>query len=167
VARRMLSLVGMVSLILLAYFIIPVENQAQRDIVWRAVVALLALGLLAAGMIRLLQVHAEDNERRIEGLILGIVVVVVFFSFGYYLLARHNPHQVAGLHTRIDALYFAVTTLSTIGFGDVHASGQVARVLVMVQVVFDLVFITAAARLVTAHVRQVRETRETQQRNPR
>ena len=161
--RRVLSLVGMVSLILLAYFIIPVENQAHRDIVWRGVVAVLALGLLAAGMIRLLQVHAEDNERRIEGLILGIVVVVVFFSFAYYLMARHNMHQVAGLHTRIDALYFSVTTLSTIGYGDVHATGQVARVLVMVQVVFDLVFITAAARLVTLHVRQARLT----QRKPR
>ena len=91
-------------------------------------------------------------------------MVVVFFAFGYYLLARHDPHPGrAGLHTRIDALYFAMSTMSTIGFGDVHAAGQAARVLVIAQIVFDLVFVGAAASLVTAHLRQVGSA----QRKPR
>ena len=161
--RRVLTVAAMVSLILLAYFIIPVDNHFHADNAVRAGVAVLSLAVLAGGMIQLLRVHAEDNERRVEGLVLGIVVVVVFFAFGYFLMARHNPAEVAGLHTRIDALYFAMSTMSTIGFGDVHATGQAARVLVMVQIVFDLVFITAAARLVTLHVRQARLT----QRNPK
>jgi voltage-gated potassium channel len=163
VTRRVLSLSALVSLILLAYFLVPVENHLHPGNLVRAAVALLSLGLLAAGMIQLLRVHAQDNERRVEGLILGIVVVVVFFALGYYLLARHDPHQVEGLHTRIDALYFAMSTMSTIGFGDVHAAGQAARVLVIAQIVFDLVFVAAAASLVTAHLRQARTT----QRKPR
>jgi hypothetical protein len=140
-------------LILLVYFLVPVEDHLHPDNLVRAAMAVVSLGLLGAGMARLLRVHAEDEERHVEGLVLGIVVVVVFFAFAYYLLARHDPHQVAGLHTRIDALYFTMSTLSTIGFGDVHASGQAARVLVMAQVVFDLVFVAAAAGLVAARVR--------------
>jgi voltage-gated potassium channel len=163
VTRRVLSVAFLVTLILVAYFVVPVNDKFHADDLVRLGIAVLSLAVLAAGMIQLLRVHAEDNERRVEGLILGIVVVVIFFALGFYLLARHDPQQVAGLNTRVDALYFAMSTLSTIGFGDVHATGQVARVLVMVQVIFDLVFITAAARLVTAHVRQARTT----QRKPK
>lgn len=161
--RRVLTVALLVALILLVYFIVPVSNHFRADEAVRTGVAVLSLALLAAGMIQLLRVHAADDERRVEGLVLGIVVVVVFFAFGFYLMARHDPTQVAGLHTRVDALYFAMSNLSTIGFGDVHATGQGARVLVMVQIIFDLVFVTAAARLVTLHVRQTRIT----QRNPR
>ena len=149
-ARRLLRLMGLVALILLVYFLVPVEDPLHPDNLLRTTVAVVSLGLLAAGMVRLLRAHLEDDERRVEGLVLGIVVVVVFFAFAYYLLARHDPHQVAGLHTRIDALYFTMSTLSTIGFGDVHASGQAARALVIAQVVFDLVFVAAAAGLVAA-----------------
>ncbi len=154
--RRVLTLVAMLALILVTYFVVPVEDQLHPSGLVRTLIALVALSILAAGMIYQLRVHAEDSERRIEGLVLAIVVVVVFFAFGFYLLARHNPDQVAGLHTRVDALYFSMSTLSTIGFGDVHATGQAARVLVMIQIVFDLVFVAAAASLVSAHIRQVR-----------
>ena len=162
-ARRVLSLSALVTLILLVYFLVPVEDHLHPDNLVRTVIAVVSLGLLAAGMLQLLRVHVEDDERRVEGLVLGIVVVVVFFAFAYYLLARHDPHEVTRVHTRVDALYFTMSTLSTIGFGDVHASGQAARALVIAQVVFDLVFVAAAAGLVTARIRQVGSA----QRKPR
>jgi voltage-gated potassium channel len=56
------------------------------------------------------------------------------------------------LHTRTDALYFTLSTLTTIGFGDVHAVGQVARVLVIVQMIFDVVFVAAVAATLRGHL---------------
>ena len=47
----------------------------------------------------------------------------------------------------MDAVYFTVTTLSTVGFGDVVATGQArARVAVTCQVVFSVTFISLAAQ---------------------
>lgn len=151
--RRALRTVVLVALLLLGYFVAPVEPQLHPSSVARIVGTLLVLGLLGAGLTRMLRLHAQDEKRRVEGLVVGIVVVVVVFAFGFYALEYHQPGQVAGLHTRVDALYYTVATLSTIGYGDVHAVGQAARVLVIVQVVFDFVFVAAAANLLATHVR--------------
>ena len=41
--------------------------------------------------------------------------------------------QIPGLETRLDSIYFTVTTLSTVGFGDIAAHSQGARAVVTVQ----------------------------------
>ena len=90
---------------------------------------------------------------------LGIVLVVVVFAFGFYLSRSTTRARSRGCTPRVDALYYAVSTLATIGYGDVHAVGQAARVLVLVQVVFDFVFVAAAASLLTTHLRTAAQQR--------
>lgn len=70
-------------------------------------------------------------------------MTVFFFAEAYYLLAA-TPGQLTDLRTKTDALYFTITTMSTVGYGDVHAAGQLARVAVTLQIVFDLFFIGTA-----------------------
>ena len=48
----------------------------------------------------------------------------------------------------MDALYFTMSTIATVGFGDVHATGQVARVVVTVQIFLDLIFVGLVARII-------------------
>lgn len=76
------------------------------------------------------------------------------FSLGYYLLAVQQPEQFSGLSTRLDALYFSMTTMSTVGYGDIHAQGQLARLLVTVQLVFNLVFVASLVSLIQDQIRQ-------------
>ena len=147
------------ALILVVYFSVPVERELPDNLA-RAVVILIVLGGLALGMTRMLRLHAVDEGRRIEGLIVGILLVVVVFAYVFYALAHNQPDQVVGLHTRVDALYFTVSTLTTIGFGDIHAQGQAARALVLVQVVFDLVFVAASVSLITSRVRTQAQRRQ-------
>ena len=66
---------------------------------------------------------------------------------------------MAGLHTRLDSLYFTMTTLTTVGYGDIHATGQTARALVLVQMVFNVVFVAAAATLLSARIREAARER--------
>jgi voltage-gated potassium channel len=95
-----------------------------------------------------------------ETLVLLFTLLVLGFAAGYVVLSQ-RPGQLAGVDTKIDALYFTLTTLSTVGFGDAHAVGQTARVVVSVQMVFNLVFIAAAVRLLTSVARE-RATRRRQ-----
>ena len=78
-----------------------------------------------------------------------------------------RPSQIAGLHTRLDSLYFATTTLATVGTGDVHAAGQVARALVLVQMIFNVVFVATIAALLSARVKSAAELRAEERRRQR
>jgi voltage-gated potassium channel len=162
--QRWGRLIGILTLILVLYFVVPVEAKASRDQLARLVGSVVVFGLLAWAMVRQLRMHIDDTTRKIDGLIVGIVLVVVVFSHAFYVLNREDPGQFAGLHTRLDSLYFAVTTLATVGTGDVHAAGQTARALVLLQMVFNVVFVATTASLVTTRIRTAAELRSQERR---
>ncbi len=85
----------------------------------------------------------------VETLVLLFTLLVLGFAAVYVVIAEHS-HQLVDVRTKIDALYFTVSTLSTVGFGDAHAAGQAARLVVTVQIVFDLAFLATAVRLLTS-----------------
>jgi voltage-gated potassium channel len=168
--KRWLRLAGLTGLILVLYFAAPVSLSPHRENAVRVAISLLTLAGLALGIVWQLRLHLDDASRRIDGLIISIVLVVVVFAHAFYVLDQNDPSQIAGLHTRLDALYFAMTTLTTVGTGDVHAAGQTARALVLVQMVFNVVFVATIAALLSARVKQAAETRAQErrtQRNPR
>ena len=89
----------------------------------------------------------------------AILMVAAMLIFGFssvYLAVDRHAGQFEGLDTRIDALYFTVTTLSTVGYGDVHATGQSARLLVTVQILFDLSLVAVSVRLLLGAAKQGR-----------
>ena len=80
---------------------------------------------------------------RVNSLLILLYPVVVLFALAYYVIQVRDPTQFSGLATRTDSLYYTVVTLGTVGYGDIHAMGQLARIVTMVQVTFDLVVIGA------------------------
>ncbi|WP_446225603.1 potassium channel family protein [Nocardia sp. IBHARD005] len=89
---------------------------------------------------------------QVDGLLLLVCIVGVVFALFYYRLQQLRPDQFVGLETRTDALYYTLVTLGTVGFGDVHAVGQVARIATMVQIVFDLVVLGTLLTIITTSV---------------
>ncbi len=55
--------------------------------------------------------------------------------------------------TEVSALYFTVTVLSTVGFGDIAPLTHEARLLVTGQIVVNLTLLVAAIRLILAAAR--------------
>ena len=155
-ARRWLRLITLCGGVVALYFVVPATPRLPADaIVARGVTSALWLVLLAWLLVRQLRLQVDQGDRRIDGLVVSVVAVVVVFSLAFYLMALQRPGEIAGLHTRVDALYFTMSTLTTVGFGDVHATGQTARVLVIVQMVFNVVFVTTAAALLSSRIRSV------------
>jgi voltage-gated potassium channel len=153
--RRWLRLVLMCGALLVVYFAVPAEPRIPAgDAVARAAATLLALVVLGALVTRQLRLQIDEGmDRRVDGLVVSVVGVVVAFALIFYLLDRSDPTQVVGLKTRTDSLYFTMTTLTTVGYGDVYASGQAARTLVMIQMVFNVLFVTSAATLLSGRIR--------------
>jgi voltage-gated potassium channel len=148
VALTRAGTVAVVAALMAGYYLLPAGGRLSPGL-WLAVfvAGLAVLGTLIVVAVRRLAASSPDT--RLAGLICLLGLAVSFFSRSYCQLAQ-LPGQFTDLRTHTDALYFTVSTLSTVGFGDVHAAGQLARLAVTVQIVFDLVFIAAAAALITS-----------------
>jgi len=166
VLRSALTMVGLLAL----YAVIPVPGQ--REPLWFTVLmALVGLAALAYAFITLAQ-RAQRAQRadtaskqtsiRLEALIAVLYAFVVFVSLVYLALSS-SAGQFSGLHTRVDALYFTTSTISTVGFGDIHATGQASRALVTLQMFLDLVFVGLTARIILPTLARQRAEKQGEQ----
>jgi hypothetical protein len=80
------------------------------------------------------------------------VLFLVLFAGAYYLLDRSAPGSFSESLTRTDALYFTLTTFSTVGYGDITAHSQTGRVLTMLQMAGGLLLVGIAARVLAGAV---------------
>lgn len=118
------------------YFLVPVR-AVELGAVWR----FLGLAFILIGLGGLVVSHLHNATSRLSRLVLLLVAIVMSFALIFYVVATRNPGEFAGLETRIDALYFTLTTMTTTGYGDIVAVGQTARALVVAVFVFDLVYL--------------------------
>jgi voltage-gated potassium channel len=156
--RRVLRAVILIAGSIVVYFAVPVSAQDENLLV-RGIVALLMITIMTAGVIWQVMLQTEDPDRRVDGLMFAVIASVLVFALAFYRMALTDPGQIEGLETRIDALYFTMTTLLTIGFGDIHAAGQAARVLVIIQMIFNVVILATAATTLTNRIRLRAEQR--------
>lgn len=151
------SLATLVVLIVM-YYVVPVgELPSTASAVMSVIVLLVGLGVLGrliTGQVRRQLRDGDENSVRVQSLLMLVYLTVLLFSLSYYAIAESTDDQFAGLDTKTDGLYFTMTTLATVGFGDVHATGQLARALVTAQITFNLVFVGALASLLTTQVRR-------------
>lgn len=138
------------------YFMLPVDStQSSGQVAVGLGVTSVCVGLVTALILREFRRQARGEEPGLTGaqLIVIFELVLVLFALGYFSLATHGEHQMVGIKTRLDALYFTATTIATVGYGDIHPVGQLAKGVATVQMAFDVVFIAAFVRLLTTGVR--------------
>lgn len=150
--RAVVVVVVAVVLATVVYYLVPVPGQMRQGS-WAI---LFGCGVVALGLLITLAIWrlvGSGEQIRIRALVLLLVLTVLFFAWCDDSVAR-LPGQFVDLHTKTDALYFTVSTVATVGFGDVHAVGQLARVAVTMQIVFNLVFLGAALAMISGFVRE-------------
>lgn len=151
------------TLLTAVYFIVPIGTEHETwELVWRGVATAAGLGLAAFLILRQIDRQLDDETAPLIGLLTALVAGVLFFALADYLIAVGFPGEFVDLQTRVDALYFALSTLATVGFGDVHAQGQLARGLLIVQMLFNTVILATGlsvlSRQIAARVRERRST---------
>ena len=96
--------------------------------------------------------------RAIEALAATAPLFLLLFAATYFVMAQadlsnFNVHSL----TRTDALYFTVTVFTTVGFGDIVATTQAARLLVTVQMILDLGVLGLGLRVFLGAVQRGRQ----------
>ena len=77
-----------------------------------------------------------------------ILLIFLFGTFGTYVLGHYDNGFNVRINSLIDAAYFTVITVSTVGYGDIYPVSRTAKIFVMVLVVVGLgVFLSAVSVL--------------------
>jgi hypothetical protein len=141
------------------YFLLPLDH-VRMPIPLLLTIGTLALGALGAWQLWSIQRAKSPPVRAIEGLATTIPLFVVLFAAAYFLMSGTEPLSFTSHHlTRIDALYFTVTVFATVGFGDITAATQTARLVVSAQMILDLILLGLVVRLFLGAARIGREQR--------
>jgi voltage-gated potassium channel len=85
--------------------------------------------------------------RATEGVATLLAVMVLLFASTYFIMSRADAAAFSEVLDRTGALYFTLTTATTIGFGDITPSTESARVAVMVQMLVNVLLIGVGLRL--------------------
>lgn len=162
--RRRLIILGILrglavaTVLTVLYYVLPFDHLADTHL-W--IVILIGLVILAAVTIR--EVRAvllakQPAIRAIQALLVIGPLFLFLFAATYSVMSQADPHNfnVPEL-TRTDALYFTVTTFATVGFGDIVATSETARVLVTIQMMLDLILLGAVVRIFVAAVEMARQ----------
>ena len=82
----------------------------------------------------------------------------------HFMMEQSNPDDfnVDSL-TRTDSLYFTVTVFATVGFGDITATSQAARVVVIAQMILDLLVLGLVVKVFLGAVEKGRGRQKTVQ----
>jgi voltage-gated potassium channel len=153
------ALVDVTALVLL-YYLLPLDRPVSWRTVGWLIGGLALVGLLVAGQIRAILRARYPTLRAVEALATSIPLFLLLFAAIYQILTASDPAAFSEPMTRTDSLYFVVTVFATVGFGDITAVSQSARVLVTVQMIGDLVLIGLVIRAFLTAVDRGRHRRQ-------
>lgn len=149
--RRLLlraSLRALVTTIVLValFYTLPLDERSGAWTVTQLVLGLVALAGLVAWQVRAIIGSEFPRLRVLQALFITVPFYVLTFAATYFLIAGSGNANFAEPLSRTDALYFTVTVLSTVGFGDITPKSEIARLAVTVQMIANLVLIGVGVR---------------------
>ena len=80
--------------------------------------------------------------------LIGALFLAIFAAI-YAMMSQADPNAFTEHLDHFNAYYFALTILATVGFGDITPTTHAARLVAMVQMSLDLVFLAVVVRLLT------------------
>lgn len=151
IARLVLRLILGVGVVLGAYALIPLGQDGW----WSAALPSLIIGtaIFSFVFIRGLRgiVSAEHPAiRAVEALTMTLLVVIVIFATLAVEIEAQSPGSYSEPLTKLDGIYFSVTTLATVGYGDITPVTQYARGVGIAQMLANLAVLGLAVRLLTS-----------------
>ena len=146
--RSILRILAITLAMLLLYAFVPVPGRSGVAAVLE-MFAGLALFLVLVGWQLQTIVRAEYPVlRAVEAISLALLLLVITFSFTFLTLSRADPGSFSEHLDRVDAMYYTVSTLATVGFGDITPTSAGARIIVTFQMLLDLALVAGLVRLI-------------------
>jgi hypothetical protein len=145
------------------YYVVPFDNVHDAGTLLFLTIGLVAVFAAVGWQVRAIIGADYPRLRLIEALSVLVPLLIIVFAATYVLVEKNSPASFSTTLNKTDSLYFTITVLSTVGFGDIVAKTDFARIIVSIQMILDLVLIGIIVRVLMtaaqAGVDQARFTR--------
>jgi voltage-gated potassium channel len=135
------------TVLFLLYVLLPLHREFTVGTVAGLGACVVAMALLVALQVRAILRSPHPAFRAVEATALSLPLFLLLFAVTYTVLSGSYPNAFTEPLSKGDSLYFVVTVFATVGFGDISAVSDVARVLVTAQMIGDLVLIGLVLRV--------------------
>jgi hypothetical protein len=139
------------------YYLLPLDHSSTPTAVTILIVGLVAFTALVAFHVRSIVRSPFPQLRAIEALAINISLFLLLFAATYVVLATISASNFGEHLSHTDGLYFAVTVFSTVGFGDITAKTETARLVVTGQMIADLIILGVAVKIILGAVKRGRQ----------
>ena len=159
IIRAVLRGVATTTVLVVLYYLLPLDRPWGTDTAVRLLVGLLVFVGLTVWQVRAIIGARYPGLRAAEALGVIIPLYLLLFASTYFVMERASAANFTQPLTRTDALYFSVTVFTTVGFGDIAAKSETARIALIVQMLADLALLGAGARVLLGAVRRGQQRR--------
>lgn len=139
--------------LLAVYYWIPLEGLgANATLLYFVAGAALFVGALV-WQVRSILVADYPGLRAIETAVLALSLLIGVFAIVYVSMAHADLGNFSEPLSRTGGLYFTITVLATVGFGDITPKTDAARLVVSLQMLLDLTIIGVLVKLIVGAAR--------------
>ncbi len=154
IARGLLRALATAVLMVVGYYTLPFGSLADVS-----VAAELSVGVVLLVGVIVWQVGAIERAkypaiRATQALAVTTPLFLLLFAASYYILSADNADTFTENLSRSDALYLTVTIFATVGFGDISAQTESARLFVTAQMLLDLVILGLGLQVILGAVKR-------------
>jgi voltage-gated potassium channel len=159
ILRSFLRAAGSTVALVTIYYLLPLDRSSTWVAVTMLVIGLVVLIGLVAFQVRSIVRSRFPALRAIEALATSVPLFLLLFASVYVVMATISASNFGERLTHTDGLYFTVTVFSTVGFGDITAKTEAARLVVTSQMIADLLIIGLGLRVIVGAVTRSRQQR--------
>ena len=152
--RTALRSLLLTAVLVVLYYVLPLDERLDAGVAVRLLIGFLIFAAMATWQVRSIVGSRYPAVKAIEALGLILPLYLLLFASTYFVMERASAANFTQPLTRTDALYFAVTVFSTVGFGDIAAKSEPARVVLIFQMLGDLALLGAGVRVLLGAVRR-------------
>jgi hypothetical protein len=144
VARSLATIAVLVAL----YYLLPLDRSVDAVTLLGLTLGIVVLLAVVAFQVRAIIRSDQPTLRATEALAFTVPLYILLFATTHFLMNHAQPTNFGVSLSRTDAMYFSATVFTTVGFGDITAKSEAARLVVTAQMMLDLVIIGFVVKLI-------------------
>ncbi|MFE9629440.1 potassium channel family protein [Streptomyces sp. NPDC006463] len=145
------------TLLVAAYFLLPMDSAFTVTTFLALFGGVVVVAALLSWQIYRITLSPRPGLKAMEAMAITVPLFVLLYATACFLLEHSASGSFSEPLSRTDALYFAMTVFSTVGFGDITARSESARLLTTGQITLNLLLLSVAARLLANAIERGRQ----------
>ena len=142
------------------YYVLPLNARSSGYLILELTVGLALFAGMMAWQVRAITRSKRPRIRAIQALATATPLFLLLFAATYFIMSQDTPATFTEALSRSDSLYFTITVFATVGFGDISAQDEIARLVVAAQMLLDLIVLGFGIQVILGAVQRGQATQE-------